>query len=196
MSLPFLSQDYPLGGRETLHRDLDKSEGSHQLHEISKEQVLASAPGLGNFVYRLGCEGLESSPMKGTWVLVKDKLNLSQECALAARKAVCTLRCGTGCPGHWAWPGAEAQGELGQYSQKHGLNFGFSSVEPGVGLNCPCDDPSNFGYSVSIKRGKQEWTGHPHPQRTFPASQINGNKIPFYGPVCSDICPQAHLKLF
>lgn len=33
-----------LGGRETLHRDLDKLEGSHQLHEIS--EVLDSALGL------------------------------------------------------------------------------------------------------------------------------------------------------
>lgn len=131
-----------------------------------------------------------AAPWKGTWVLVEDKLNLSQECALAARKAICTLR-------EWAWPGAaEAQGALGQCSQKYGLNFSFSSVEPGVGLNYPCDDPSNFGYSVILKQGKQERTGHPHPPRTFPASQINGNKIPFYGPICSGICPQPHLKLF
>lgn len=34
-----------LGGREALHRDLDKLEGKHHLHEIS-EQVLGSKHGM------------------------------------------------------------------------------------------------------------------------------------------------------
>lgn len=57
---------HSLGGRETLHRNLDKLEGSHQLHEISKEQVLDSAPRLGNYIcmHRLGYKGLESSPVE------------------------------------------------------------------------------------------------------------------------------------
>lgn len=35
-----------LGGREALHRDLDKLEGKHHLLEISEEQVLGSKHGM------------------------------------------------------------------------------------------------------------------------------------------------------
>jgi len=45
-------------------------------------------------MYRLGGEGLESSPAKRDLsVLVGDKLNLSQKCTLEARRANFTLEC-------------------------------------------------------------------------------------------------------
>ena len=45
---------------------------------------------------------------------------------------------GTGFPGHWAQSQAtRVQEAFGQCSQTSGWNLGWSSVEPGVGLNDP-----------------------------------------------------------
>jgi len=47
--------------------------------------------------------------------------------------------CGTGCPGQWALPQeAGVQEAFGQWSETLSLNFGWSSVEPGAGINGPC----------------------------------------------------------
>ena len=87
-----------LEGREDLQRDMDRLESwaitSCMNFNKSKRQILHlwhSNPGC---TYRLGNERLESSSAeRGMGVLVDGELNMSQECALAAKRANHVLGC-------------------------------------------------------------------------------------------------------